>query len=92
MPGKFSVAAGGQGGVPPSPPFKRPAATAFDKVAALAMVCTVCAINSKLLKANMLSLQAEELKVLGVQLIKAGLALIKFVKFHPKPSSSNLVV
>lgn len=84
MSGKFSVTARGRGGVPLSDPSKRPGATEFDKVAALGMVCMVCAIiGIFLINAHTLSLQAEELKALGAQLIKAGLALIKIVSFHP---------
>ncbi|KAJ5793239.1 uncharacterized protein N7503_009217 [Penicillium pulvis] len=76
MSAKLTVGAGGRAGFPPSPPFKRPEATDFDKVAALAKFSTVCTMNSKVFKAHTLSLQAEELKALGAQLIKAGLALI----------------
>lgn len=90
MSGKFSVTVGGRGGVPLSLPLKRPGVTDFDKAVALAKVCTVCTINSNVSKPNNLSLQAEELKALGAQLIKAGLALIKIVKFHSTLYSSNI--
>ncbi|KAJ5540243.1 hypothetical protein N7513_008575 [Penicillium frequentans] len=77
MSGKPTGESGGRGGVPPRAPSKRPETTDFDKVAALAKLSTVCIMDNKVYKAYTLFLQAEELKALGAQLIKAGLALIK---------------